>query len=128
MSWDEVAPNVVIDQLWACGGNFTVNLDFWNGLSEAQQSIIKEAAMRTGEYSLKMNADEEADQIAAIEARSNTTVKYLSDEDAATFFGYVFDTNADNSLNRVAGDAEKTANMTMILETVADYYGYDWEH
>lgn len=126
MSWDEVAPNVVIDGMWACGGSYTVNLDFWNGLSEAQQKIIQEAATRLSDYSLRMNADEEAGMIAAIEERSNITVKYLSEEDAMTFYSYVFDTNAANCLNRVAGDAEKTENMKLILQTAADFYGYEW--
>ncbi|MCR5785037.1 MAG: TRAP transporter substrate-binding protein DctP [Eubacterium sp.] len=128
MSWDEVAPNVVTDGLWACGGSYTVNLDFWNGLSEAQQNAIQEAADMLGEYSLEMNAELEESMIAEIEERSGITVKALSDEDAATFFKYVFDTNADNALNRVAGDEEKTANMIKILEKAASFYDYEWEH
>lgn len=126
MSWDEVAPNVVLDGMWACGGSYTANLDWWNGLSEGQRSIIWEAAQRLSDYSIQMNADEEATMIAQIEERSNTTVKSLSDEDAMTFFSYVFDTNASNSLNRVSGDAQKTADMTKILQFAADFYGYDW--
>jgi C4-dicarboxylate-binding protein DctP len=127
MSWDEVAPNIVTDGLWACGGNYTVNLDFWNGLSEGQQAIIQEAANRLEDYSLQMNADAEAGMIAEIEGRSNITVKSLSDEDAATFFKYVFDATAADALNRVAGDEEKTANMITILETAASFYDYDWQ-
>ncbi len=127
MSWDEVAPNVVIDKLWACGGSYTVNLNFWNSLSDGQRAIIKEAADRLGDYSVQMNAEEEATMIAEIEERSNITVKYLSDEDAMTFFSYVFDTNAANCLNSVAGNAEKTEGMKLILQKVADWYGYDWD-
>lgn len=127
MSWDEVAPNVVMDGEWACGGSYTVNLDFWNSLSEGRQAILKEAADLLRDYSVWMNAEEEAGVIEEIATRSNITVKSLSEEDAMTYYSYVFDTNAANCLNSVAGDAEKTEGMIMILQKVADYYGYDWE-
>lgn len=126
MSWDEVAPNVVIDGLRGTGGCLSVNLDWWNGLTDAQREVIQEAADMVADYSIQMNDDAEAQQIAEIEACSNTTVKYLSEEDASTYYGYVFDTNAVTCLNRVFGNAEKTAGMNTILQYVADYYGVEW--
>lgn len=126
MSWDEVANNVVIDGLRGTGGCLTVNLDWWNGLTDAQREVIQEAADMVAEYSIQMNDEAEAQQIAEIEERSDTTVKYLSEEDASTYYGYVFDTNAVTCLNRVAGDAEKTEGMKTILQYVGDYYGVDW--
>ena len=126
MSWDEVANNVVMDGLRGTGGCLTVNLDWWNSLTDAQREVIQEAADMVAEYSIQMNDEAEAQQIAEIEERSNTTVKYLSEEDASTYYGYIFDTNAVTCLNRVAGDAEKTAGMNTILQYVADYYGVDW--
>lgn len=79
-------------------------------------------------FSLTMNSEQEAIWIAEIEARSGIVVTALSDEDAAEYFKYVFDATAADALNRVAGDDEKVANMTMILEEVATFYGYDWVH
>ena len=54
------------------------------------------------------------------------TVKELSEEDANTYYQYVFETNAQTCLNRVANDAEKTEGMKTILQYVAEYYGVDW--
>ena len=126
MSWDEVAPNVVMDGLRGTGGCLTVNLAWWNGLTDAQREAIQTAADMLAEYSIQMNDEAEAGQIAEIEERSNTTVKYLSEEDAAAYYGYIFDTNAATCLNRVSGDGEKTEGMNTILQFVADYYGVDW--
>lgn len=128
MSWDELCKSIVTDGQWAVGGNYTANLDWWNGLSEAQQAVIKEAASMLSGFSLTMNSEQEATWIAEIEARSGIVVTALSDEDAAEYFKYVFDATAADALNRVAGDDEKVANMTMILEEVATFYGYDWVH
>jgi TRAP-type C4-dicarboxylate transport system substrate-binding protein len=126
MSWDEVAPNVMLNGLIAAGSCYTINLDFWNKLSQGQQQIIREAALRTGSYSVEVQNSQEDTMISTIEERSNKKIKRLSEEDVLKYYGYQFESNAANCLNRVAGDAEKTANMTKLLQKTADYYGYDW--
>lgn len=125
MSWDEVAGNLVMDGQWNCGGPYSVNLDFWNGLSEAQQNIILEAAEMIADYSLQLNEELEEQQLAEIEERSGVKVKYLNEEDIATYYAYTFDANALNALNNVKG-TDKYDNMVKILQKAADYYGYDW--
>ena len=126
MSWFEVADNVVMDGLRGTGGCLTVNLNWWNGLTDAQREAIQKAADLTADYSVQMNDSMESVQIAEIEESTGKPVKYLSEEDATAFYGYVFDSNARTCLSRVANDADKTAGMTRILQYVADYYGVDW--
>ncbi|MCD8116032.1 MAG: TRAP transporter substrate-binding protein DctP [Oscillospiraceae bacterium] len=128
MSWDEVASNIVIDGLWAAGNNFTINIDFWNTLSEGQQQIIQEAADRASDYSLELQNEMESTMIEEMESRSDMTIKYLSDEDSLEYYGYLFTSSVENSLNQVSGDEDATAKIVTILEFVSDYLGYDWEY
>lgn len=128
MSWDEVAPYVVLNGLRAAGSCYTVNLNFWNGLSEGQQAIIEEAAHRLSDYSIEYLDSMEQEMIDTISERSGVEVQSFSDEDALRYFSYWFDSNAANCMNRVAGNEEDAANLEMILTRTAQFYGYDWTY
>lgn len=121
MSWNEVAPNFMLDDTFAAGNFFTVNLDWWNSLSAEQQAVIQEASDDTETYSttaMEESITASVDQLKA----DGTTVVEMSDADAQKWFATLFDANAESKL---ASTTDKDATTAILTESAA-FTKVDW--
>lgn len=126
MSWYEVAPYWMLDGTYTAGNMFTVNLDWWDGLSAEQQAIIQEAADATEAYSATMYDEAIASDIATVVEKTGNEFVEMSDEDVATFWAACFEAKAADALKR-AESHDCVEGMTTILEVAAEFTGYDWQ-
>ena len=127
MAWYEPAPYWSLDGTYTAGNMFTVNLDWWNGLTAEQQEIIQKAADATESYSATMYDESIAADIATVESATGNKFIELSDEDIAAIWKATFEAKAADALNR-AGNHDKVEGMTTILEKAAELTNYDWQH
>ena len=127
MAWYEVAPYWMLDGTYSAGNMFTVNLDWWNGLTDAQRECIQAAADAVEAYSATMYDDSIATDIATIEAATGNKFAVMSDDDLARFWSLVFEAKAADALAR-AETHGVTEGMVTILEAAAEFTGYDWSY
>lgn len=127
MAWYEVAPFWALDGTYTAGNMFTVNLDWWEGLSDAQRACIQEAADATETYAAGLYDEAIAADIATVEEATGNKFVELSDEDVARFWAATFEAKAADALNR-ADTHGVTEGMTVILEKAAELTNYDWQH
>ena len=127
MSWYEPAPYWALDGTYTAGNFFTVNLDWWNGLTTAQQDIIQQAADETEAYSATLYDDAIATDIEKVETETGNAFVEFSQEDLDAIWAATFEAKAESALALVSGD-EAIANQTLILEKAAEITGYDWQH
>lgn len=128
LSWYEVAPYWALDGTYTAGNFFTVNLDWWDALTPAQQDCIQQAATETEQYSASIYDDAITTDQATVEEKTGNKFVEFSDADKATFWAACFDAKAASALDLVKGDDTATANQTKILEKAAEITGYDWQH
>lgn len=122
MGWYEVAPHVVLNGLYSAGNFFTVNEAWWNRLSAAQQDLIQRAADEATAYSVEL-INQGIDSATANIESNGGTVKTLSDEDVARWWGIFFDTKYTEAMDRAANlGVEK--NMDTVFQAAADFTGY----
>lgn len=127
MSWFEPAPYWALDGTYTAGNFFTVNLDWWEGLTDAQREAIQAAADATETYSATLYDSAIASDIAKVEeATGNQFVKF-SDDDLAAIWAATFEAKAESALALVSSD-EDIANQTAVLEKAAEITSYNWEH
>jgi TRAP-type transport system periplasmic protein len=55
---------------------------FWDGLSEEDQQLMKDAAAEAGEYQIKLNREQAADSVANLEEAGMKVNKFSADEKA----------------------------------------------
>lgn len=127
LGWYEVAPYWMLDDTYAAGNFFTVNLDWWEGLTDAQRAVIQDAATATEAYSVTMFDEGDAANIAKIEEATGNKFVQMSEADSARWWGIMFEAKAKDALAR-AETKGMTDNMTKILEVAAEFTGYDWQH
>lgn len=127
MAWYEVAPFWALDGTYTAGNMFTVNLDWWDGLSDAQRECIQQAADDTETYAASLYDEAIDTDIKTVEDATGNKFVELSDEDVAKFWAACFEAKATDALNRAANH-DKTEGMTTILEKAAEITGYDWQH
>ncbi len=127
LSWFEVAPHWALDDTYAAGNFFTVNLEWWNKLSDAQKKAIQDAATETQTYSETIYDDAIAGDIAKVEEKTGNKFVQFSDADKAAIWKANFEAKVGSALN-IAGKAGKTEGMTKILEKAAQITNYDWKH
>ena len=127
LAWYEVAPYWALDGTFAAGNMFTVNLDWWESLTDAQRECIQAAADATEDYSATMYDDTISEDIATIESATGNKFAELSDEDIAYFWSLVFESKADDALARAQAH-DCVDEMVTILETAAEFTGYDWSY
>lgn len=120
MMWYEVAPNVTIYGAYASGSPLVINLDVWNGMSEAQQAILQEAADAATEYSLQYVQDNEGEYREKLETEWGATVYDFNEEDAATYRDKALAIGCLDAYTR-----SSTPEMQTVLQAVADYWGTD---
>ena len=126
MAWYEVAPYWCLDGTYTAGNFFTVNLDWWDGLTAAQQECIQAACDATEDYSATLYDDAIASDVATIEEATGNKFVELSDADISTFWAACFEAKAADAMNR-AETHNVSDGMRTILEKAAEITGYDWE-
>ena len=125
MSLQEVAQYWMSDGTFAAGNFITVNLDWWNGLTDGQREAIQAAAENTRAYSLALNQSQ-TDSLNDNLIADGVTLVEMSDEEAAEWWGVIFDTAANEAL----AAAEQNGNVDdvkAVLQAAADFTGYDIE-
>lgn len=127
MSWTEVAPYIVRDTLWAVGNTMTVNQNWWNGLTAAQQEIIQAAADSATAYSAEFVTAAMDEICAEMSAASGVEILTLSEADSTEWWAATFNATAGDSMKRVAG-TEYEADMIYILEKAAEITGIEWSY
>ena len=127
MGWQDVASYWALDGTYTAGNMFTANLDWWNGLSDAQRQAIQQAADEVEEYSAGIYDDSIASDCATIEEKTGNKMVELSDADIERIWAATFDAKAEAAL-ATAEPNGKTEGMTKILEVAAELTGYDWKH
>ena len=127
MGWQDVAGFWCLDGTYTAGNMFTANLEWWNGLTDAQRQAIQAAANELMAYSATMyDADIEA-QLKTVEEATGNAIVELSQEDLDAVWAATFEAKAEAAL-ATAEPNGKTEGMTKILEVAAAATGYNWEH
>jgi TRAP-type C4-dicarboxylate transport system substrate-binding protein len=127
MQWYDVAPYWALDGTYTAGNFISANLDWFNGLTEDQQSIIRAASKYAEVQSAEVySADIEGDVATVEEATGNKFVEF-SDEDIATFWAAVFEAKADAAMTTAEANG-KGEGMETILNKAAELTGYDWSY
>lgn len=125
LAWYEVAPYVVIDGMYSCSNYYTINQDTWNGLDETTQALFLEAADAAKDNSFVLNDDElqaSIDQINDYNAAQGIEAEVVFQDDAhAASHLEIYMNNAFADCRTTAENAGKSAEMEIILNTVAEY-------
>ena len=127
MGWEEVASYWALDGTYTAGNMFTANLEWWNGLTDAQRQAIQQACDEVEEYSAGIYDDSIASDCATIEEKTGNKMVEFSDADVERVWAATFDAKAEAAL-ATAEPNGKTEGMTKILEVAAELTGYDWKH
>ena len=127
MGWEEVASYWALDGTYTAGNMFTANLEWWNGLTDAQRQAIQQACDEVEEYSAGIYDDSIASDCATIEEKTGNKMVEFSDADVERIWAATFDAKAEAAL-ATAEPNSKTEGMTKILEKAAEITGYDWKH
>jgi TRAP-type C4-dicarboxylate transport system substrate-binding protein len=125
MAWYEVAPYWALDGTYTAGNMFTVNLDWWNGLSDAQRDVLQTAADDTEQYSMTIYDDAIAADIKKVEDFTGNKFVEFSDADIARIWDACFTANAE-AARRIGESHGKTEGVEIILKKAAEITGADW--
>ena len=127
MAWYEPAHYWSLDGTYAAGNMFTVNLDWWNGLSAEQQAIIQEASDSAEAFSVTLCDEAIAGDIETVVAATGNEFIELSEDDLAAIWKATFEAKAADALRRA--EAHNCVDeMVVILEKAAELTNYDWQH
>lgn len=127
MQWYDVAPYWALDGTYSAGNFISANLDWWNGLSEDQQSIIRAASDAVQDWSMSKYDGEIDTNLKTIEDATGNAIVEFSDEDIATIWAATFEAKADAAIQTASANG-KTDGMVKILEKAAEITGYDWTY
>ena len=127
MGWEEVASYWALDGTYTAGNMFTANLEWWNGLTDAQRQAIQQACDEVEEYSAGIYDDSIASDCATIEEKTGNKMVEFSDADVERVWAATFDAKADSAMETAKANG-KEEGMTKILEKAAEITGYDWKH
>lgn len=127
MGWQDVASYWALDGTYSAGNMFTVNLEWWNSLSDAQRQAIQQAADEVEAYSAGIYDDAIATDCATIEEATGNTMVEFSQEDIDRIWAAIFDAKAASAMETASANG-KEEGMTKILEVAAEFTGYDWQH
>lgn len=126
MAWYEVAPFWALDGTYTAGNFFTVNLDWWESLTDAQRDCIQKACDATEDYSATMYDDAIATDIKTVEDATGNKFVELSDADIDTFWSACFEAKAADAMKRAESHGVADG-MHTILEKAAEITNYDWQ-
>ena len=127
MGWEEVADYWALDGTYTAGNMFTANLEWWNGLTDAQRQAIQQACDEVEEYSAGIYDDSIASDCATIEEKTGHKMVEFSDADVERVWAATFDAKADSAMETAKANG-KEEGMTKILEKAAEITGYTWNH
>lgn len=127
LSWYEPAPYFSLDGTYTAGNFYTVNLEWWDSLTDAQRDVIEKAALETEAESIRIYDKAIEADIATIEKATGNKVLALSDSDVNKVWKSVFDAKAETALE-IAENAGKKDGMITIFEKSAEFTEYDWKH
>lgn len=127
LGWYEKAAYWAFDGTYTAGNFISANLDWYNGLTEAQQEVIQLAATAVEEYSATYYDDTEQTYVAEIEEYTGNAFVEFSDEDIDRIWEASFEAKADAALETAEPNG-KTEGMVTILELAAEITGYDWTY
>ena len=127
MGWEEVASYWALDGTYTAGNMFTANLEWWNGLTDAQRQAIQQACDEVEEYSAGIYDDSIASDCATIEEKTGNKMVEFSDADIERVWAATFDAKADAAMQTAEANG-KAEGMTKILEKAAEITGYTWNH
>ena len=127
MGWQDVASFWALDGTYTAGNMFTANLEWWNGLSDAQRQAIQQAADEVEAYSAGIYDDAIADDCGKIESATGNKMVEFSQEDIDRVWAATLEAKAESALATAESNG-KADGMTKILEVAADFTGYDWKH
>jgi hypothetical protein len=127
MSWQDVASYWALDGTYTAGNMFTANLDWWNGLTDAQREVIQAAADDVEAYSAELYNDAISADQATVEAATGNAFVEFSQEDIDRFWAACFEAKAESAMETATANG-KAEGMTKILEVAADITGYNWVH
>lgn len=125
MSIYEVAPYWMYDNTYTAGNFFTVNLDWWNGLSAATQDAIQAAATETEEYSIQLYLDALATEADNLVAKGATLIE-MSDADFETWWSAIMESKKTDAM----ANAETNGNVAdceAVLNAAAEFTGYTFK-
>ncbi len=97
MSVYEVADYWMLDNTYTAGNFLTVNLDWWNTLTAAQQKLIQTAADEVMSYSAGIYESDIADQVQLLKDKGCTVVE-MSDAEFTKWWNTVFMSKVESSL------------------------------
>lgn len=127
MSWYEPAPYWALDGTYTAGNFFTVNLSWWDSLTDAQRKVIEQAAKDTQEYTSTLYDEAINKDIATVEQKTGKKLIEFSKEDKDRIWAAAFEAKAESAME-LAKAAGKTEGMIKILEKAAEITGYNWKH
>jgi TRAP-type C4-dicarboxylate transport system substrate-binding protein len=125
MAWYEEAPYWALDGSYSAGNMYTANLDWWNGLSAAQQKVIQDAADSTETFSTGLYDDVIASDVAKIEEATGNKFAQLSQADIDKLWAACFDSSVASAIDN-AEKNNKGDGMRTILKKAAEITGYSW--
>ncbi len=127
MSWYEPSKYWALDGTYTAGNFFTVNLDWWESLSDAQRIVIEQAAKETQKYTNTLYDDAIRTDITTVEEKTGEKFVTFSDGDISRIWAATFEAKASSAME-LAETAGKTEGMIKILEKAAELTNYEWEH
>ena len=127
MSWQDVASYWSIDGTYSAGNPYTVNLEWWNSLSDAQRQAIQTAADAVEAYSATIYDDAIAADIEKVESATGNKFVEFSAEDIDAIWAANFEAKAESALAAAEANG-KSEGMIKILELAAEITDYTWVH
>ena len=126
MQWYQVAPYWALDGTYAAGNFISANLNWWNGLSDAQKNAITEASKEVAQWSLALYDDEIGSNIETIETETGNKFVEFSQEDLDNIWAANFESKAAAAMTTAEANG-KAEGMRTILELAAQLTNYDWK-
>ena len=121
----EVTSTWMYDNTYTAGNFITVNLDWWNGLSAAQQEVLQAAADATAAHSVEVYE-------TALESEAQTLtdmgikIAEMTPEEFQTWWSVIMESKKDDTMSK----AETNGNVEdaqAVLKAAADFTGYTLE-
>ena len=119
MGVQEVAQYWMYDNTYTAGNFFTVNLDWWNGLSAEQQAVLQQAADAVEAYSVECYTDALATEASDLEAAGCTLIE-MTDEEFDRWWSAILTSNESEALanGETNGNVE---DVEVILAAVEEF-------
>jgi C4-dicarboxylate-binding protein DctP len=122
MSVQEKAKYWMLDNTYTAGNFLTVNLEWWNKLSETQKAAIQAAADDMEQFSVQIYSQSIDSDKEALK-KAGCTIVEMNKDDFSKWWDAVFMSKVNQSL-KMAKDRGDEASMKTVLKAAADFTGY----